>query len=497
MLISDLFEKRRNPDRNPKIGALQALAKYRRMDVFVSFTDDLGADTHKDYDARNASGAKIGINPQSAYGTPVGVYTYPVDYVIDQNVVGVEFGNERPFLWVVRPRAGVKVLRTKSYSKEDFDRDAESMREIAHIYGMFDDEATFDAKFDTFVQYAQDTSKIVHPSCYIWNMTRLVATQASKHKQKDKVARVWTRILRMLGYGVVVDDAGFGVIHRNEPTQAVFLGSDCFDAVELIRNIKPAQPKSLEEIWDENPEHFLKGLRSKTIPFEPAARFLLSHPRLLRDLKFSELPEAYRSFIRANAATFIRYGGVSASELGLSDEMKLKILKSYTGSEMYFTQGEWTPDMVEYVEENLERFSARFDDIPLPDTAKAAIFAANLSLANSVRHYSNAFSDIMLWALMHYADTIEGDAKEQVLRKVTTGLWGKKNRDPQIYLDFLRMFSPDHNMFGYELMMVRNWEALLLCFPEFNQRAKSYILNSINATQGLPDGYVDRMKALM
>ncbi len=58
-----LLEKRRNPDRNPYVGAWDYLLEYKDdPDVYISFTKI----------------DKIGINPKSGFNTPVGIYTYPL-----------------------------------------------------------------------------------------------------------------------------------------------------------------------------------------------------------------------------------------------------------------------------------------------------------------------------------------------------------------------------------------------------------------------------------
>jgi hypothetical protein len=58
-----ISEARRNPEQNPKISVVQALAKYKDdPDIYISFT-------YVD---------KVGINPRSTFNTPLGIYTYPL-----------------------------------------------------------------------------------------------------------------------------------------------------------------------------------------------------------------------------------------------------------------------------------------------------------------------------------------------------------------------------------------------------------------------------------
>jgi len=43
---------------------------------------------------------RLGINPKSSYGTPLGVYGYPVEYVI--KTLFVPYGNTRPYTYFFR-----------------------------------------------------------------------------------------------------------------------------------------------------------------------------------------------------------------------------------------------------------------------------------------------------------------------------------------------------------------------------------------------------------
>ncbi|RLA60039.1 MAG: hypothetical protein DRQ78_09880, partial [Epsilonproteobacteria bacterium] len=49
-------------------------------------------------------------------------------------------------------------------------------------------------------------------------------------------AQGWNNILRRLGYNGFVDRSGSGLIHSNEPTQAVFLSTRAFTVVDMIEN---------------------------------------------------------------------------------------------------------------------------------------------------------------------------------------------------------------------------------------------------------------------
>ena len=66
-------EARKNPEMNPHIGAWDYVDKYQYdPDVYISFTEI----------------DKIGLNPQSKYNTPLGIYTYPLKEFAEKYIFG-------------------------------------------------------------------------------------------------------------------------------------------------------------------------------------------------------------------------------------------------------------------------------------------------------------------------------------------------------------------------------------------------------------------------
>lgn len=119
------FKSFLNEDRTEPIQlqtAIEILSEYKNdPDVYISFT---GID-------------KIGINPQSSFNTPNGIYTYPLKaawsfYDIDKKgIQGFPFAKERPYIWIVRKSCNTFVDDIgKQYSKKDLERDLEKIRKI-------------------------------------------------------------------------------------------------------------------------------------------------------------------------------------------------------------------------------------------------------------------------------------------------------------------------------------------------------------------------------
>lgn len=87
MRYYELDEARRNPNLNQQSGFTKELHAYAAKfpDGFVSFT----------------SLPKLGINPRSGFKTPLGIYAYPVEYVVqeigDSPASGLPFAGEMPY----------------------------------------------------------------------------------------------------------------------------------------------------------------------------------------------------------------------------------------------------------------------------------------------------------------------------------------------------------------------------------------------------------------
>lgn len=275
MRWTELTEKRRNPEVNVKKTTLEELSKYEGHNVFVSFVSDVGVRSHSgklDFDdvdpndreesgiqsrgrAHNASGHKIGINPNSTFNTPNGIYCYPIDYVIALfKKKGSDFATYRPFIYVIEPTETLIV--SDQYTQEMLDRDIQKIKEKYDI-----DDATMQKMLETSYLDSYGSSQ----GSIFWSLTRLVTrhlTNASDSPNK------WSAIFRMLGYGGFFDSKGQGIIHPNEPLQCVFFSKNAFRVVETIHNKSRRLPR--------NPEGMLRVIQSGVVSDAEIATYLLS-----------------------------------------------------------------------------------------------------------------------------------------------------------------------------------------------------------------------------
>jgi hypothetical protein len=348
-----IAEKRRNASVNKKESGLSQLLKYKgQADVFVSFTSDVGTasnpteitphDTQTGVRARggnhNARGSKIGINPQTEFDTPVGIYAYPVDYVIEKQT-RMEFAASRPYMYVFRAQGNVLDLR--SYT------DADLKQDVAKLMKLYDFS-------ESEVKRAMRDATTQTPGGQIWNITRMVSIAVTKreearkgfdnydeyepqeddfdsfeeyeaeymdweqNKPKSKVKTKgdageetaapmkWNTVWRALGYSAVIDLDGLGIIHENEATQGVFFSIKSIKALEVIDSIDPQPEWKLTRVWADKPELFISQMQKGKIALEDIIEFMKEHEYMFSHVPFDAFPNDFKKYIFAHPLEFLK-----------------------------------------------------------------------------------------------------------------------------------------------------------------------------------------------
>jgi len=219
--IDFLHEKRRNPDKNPKIGVVQALEKYKdNPNIYISYT----------------SVDKIGVNPKShlLYNTPLGIYTYPLKEtwsLVKNNQIWFTGKNPAEYIWVLENKNIPVFIHdfVKDYGSSNFKKDMKKLESVTS-----DKE-----KFDKVVLEATNSAFQNNFASKFWNITRKIADNPILSKDyfaKGTAMAKWAHILKWLGYSGFSDKSGKSLIHANEPIQAVFLKKDAFKVVEKVLN---------------------------------------------------------------------------------------------------------------------------------------------------------------------------------------------------------------------------------------------------------------------
>lgn len=207
---------------------------------------------------------KLGINPRSGYRTPVGIYSYPAQHVLNRiqstgSVTGVEYMGTAPYINVFKPVPGARPLDLSTYSVSDLGSDVGRLTRYFVGQGLTSAEVMSDL-INAGVEGARTSQN--DAASNIWNITRTLAEAlvagtirrtriASESPEssadvltewKDRpVARpdavLWNSILRkILKYDYATDATGLGIIHPAEPVQAVFFQMPAIQMVERVRN---------------------------------------------------------------------------------------------------------------------------------------------------------------------------------------------------------------------------------------------------------------------
>lgn len=208
MKIYDLLEARKNPSKNPKTSVNDLLQSYydeNGEDTFVSFT----------------SVDKLGINPQSKYDTPLGIYAYPLSYVlreigeVDSPGAVLPFAGDSQFVNVFTASSQT-VLHIDEITTSTYEMYLTKLKQVLPTSVELIDAASKKAPHDALHST---------PGGLLWYVTRDLATKLAKGTS-TKPPVMWNKIFRSIGINGVVDSQGDGIIHHNEPTQAVFFRRD-------------------------------------------------------------------------------------------------------------------------------------------------------------------------------------------------------------------------------------------------------------------------------
>jgi hypothetical protein len=470
-----LSEKRRAGGLAPKRSTVEELSKYAgQTDVFVSYVSDVGVASHGNKlradtafkggvsskkGAHNVRGTKFGINPKSQYDTPIGIYSYPVDYVIKEKGV-VPFAGNEPYIQVFR--AGGKILDLSTYSRADMRADVEKIQTIMDHQGLH-------IRID--VDRAERHALVQSTAGAFWNVTRIAAMYLTniangvhgnpdardfveiKYGEDDDedeeyeddfvpdddedddwedhddeaeedeytsesviveaakatVRAQWSKLFRALGYSGVVDPTDRGIIHENEPTQAVFFSKENLRVLEVVDNRADVQSeRGYVQIYSENPGMFMRDLKAGKVAAGLAEdvmkKNLSSMPHLI---PFDILPKGTQEFFEKHWIEFVYFGYIGLIRwMPMTDEKLVALLKQHPDSLEKFLHAEIVrPGVLAYLNENATKFAYYFDKVPFSTEALITIMKNDPSYIGKVigqNHHGRAANDELVdWAMTH------------------------------------------------------------------------------------------------
>lgn len=217
---------------------------------------------------------KVGINPKSKYKTPIGIYTYPLteDIVSDIAAGQLPFAQDMPYASIVKPKDGASILMhetdlgidamdyiEKLFSKEAVDAGVIKNFNFRDINSELDrlefsedtpsshmlDGITLRSEWPILGSGAKASRHFVLSRMpFVKSLIRLAKKRTNSQMSilwhatraaADEDPVSWNSLMRWLGFDVVYDN-NRGIIHRNEPKQAVFLHKAGLEVVETVKN---------------------------------------------------------------------------------------------------------------------------------------------------------------------------------------------------------------------------------------------------------------------
>jgi hypothetical protein len=161
---------------------------------------------------------KVGINPQSEYYNPTGIYFYPAKYYLEENKL--PFQNNAPYINIIKlePKTRSDIVKFSDIGREQLSAAV--------------------SKLSLSKSFIKDVKKHAEPSNagIWWYFT---------YKLSDNNPRLWNKILRnKLGISVVIDDLG---IMNELPQQGIILDPTVVRVIKRIENKQPLimNPKNL------------------------------------------------------------------------------------------------------------------------------------------------------------------------------------------------------------------------------------------------------------
>jgi hypothetical protein len=192
---------------------------------------------------------KLGINPQSVYNTPTGIYAYPLEYVLQQTgdndspETTLEFAGGAPYVNLFNSAGNIEII--KNITEQDLEYYLKKIEKYWNnsgfkltqsdidAYEYADDLAVNDLTSYIHYYFKQAKFKLFYhetPGFKLWNIARMTAMKIARRINKNS-SPVWNGLFRAIGIDGFVDYEG-GIIHPNEPTQAVFFN------IQAVKNVK-------------------------------------------------------------------------------------------------------------------------------------------------------------------------------------------------------------------------------------------------------------------
>lgn len=304
MRYSEFTEARRGLEKNPKRSAAQEIGElYDDIDETVAGTKNLFVSF--------TSLDKLGINPRSTFNTPLGIYSYPAEYILDtvsdnELMTALPYAGEKPWanVFSVNPQGIIELVNmTKDQEQALYVNLRNYLKTIR--FGGNAAKIELDAVLGTAIHNAPDKAmRRAEPGGRFWYVTMIVSQfMAPLIHSRESVA--WNSLFRSIGITGAVD-MGLGIIHSNEPTQAVFFDSTVIKDVHRFANKYAWSHMKNQERHGQSQHRLAQVIRKELSAMTPEQQVRYIYPGNRDYIRFVNDPRV-RAMILKQAPHVIEY----------------------------------------------------------------------------------------------------------------------------------------------------------------------------------------------
>ncbi len=203
MKVTELLsELRRNPSQNQPTNQREHLADYLRE------LGRSGADI-TNWAVSMTTVPKLGINPNSRYQTPIGIYFYPARYFLKHADQGLPFMDDASNIQLFRIEGPVLEI--------DDVTDAEYRQLVERLVALAPQMRVSGPLLRGIIRDSVEGANVNSAGGRLWYIMYRMSGEGTG---SGRAHVMWNWMIRQLGY-VAVRDGGEGIIHSNEPTQGM------------------------------------------------------------------------------------------------------------------------------------------------------------------------------------------------------------------------------------------------------------------------------------
>jgi len=456
---------------------------------------------------------KIGINPQSTFDTPLALYSYPVTEDLVDMLMGVYYPDEEspeeelasakslkkaeeisakikalneagtylelPFVSGVEyitffslDPAGV-FYTSIGMSSQELDAAVDRLRQFIRKYAgestseIISDAESYARSYHGLTQAGGDN---VGNLSALWTMTRQISQDLTSGEHEKLVASeissrpmvLWRRLLLTAGVNAVVDDAGLGLIHKNEKVQASIFSMSIVNIIQQFDNRTsaatelPGRKRAEDTTDDEEPEvssNSVLGDYFKNLSDEDFEKMQAIKKRAdAGENTVTGLNEYQFSDIRLKLKAFEDATGERSSLLDIMLKDAASVVQNFTpddiqtlkrfnllATERFGSDPETDELIAQSVISMLERAKSTISKIPPENRLPIFYFTHK----NPDRE-STVSRDGVISAFMNlYEETWQGFDMSKVLSQVIDRPYGAGNYAPAIAVELIKKFWPE------------------------------------------------------